>query len=508
MELPEILKGGAFSLDGKASLEIGSVANDSRKAVKGALFFAMPGAKTDGNLYIRQALENGASAVVSQNAPDPALKAAYPSAVWVLTDDISALLSRASANFYSNPSAELKVTGLTGTKGKTTTAYLLESILAAHGDKPGMAGTIDYRVNGRLLARALNTTPLAHDLQALLRAMVQSGAKSAVMEISSHALALKRADDVQFDCAVFTNLQSDHMDFHKTRENYFLAKARLFELLAASPKKNKSAVINADDEMAPELIAMLPPGLSAVTFAVDGKADFKASSVQILERKTLFTLETPEGKTPVSLNLLGLHNVYNALAAITAACAMDVGLETAVKGVEALTLVPGRLERVDLGQNFTVFVDYAHTGAALESVLANLKKLPHTRIITVFGCGGDRDRTKRAPMGVVSCSLSDLVIVTSDNPRTENPARIFSDIEKRLAGLFFNYEVLPERREAIFKAVSGAGIGDIVLIAGKGHEDYQIFKDKTIHFSDRETAEEAIKQKMQREDRGRCFKSS
>ena len=496
MKLPEILKGGAFSLDGKDPPEIVSISNDSRKAVKGTLFFALHGSKTDGNLYIRQALENGASGIVSENAPDPALKAAYPSAVWVRPDDISALLSRASANFYSNPSAEMKVTGLTGTKGKTTTAYLLESILAAHGDKPGVAGTIDYRVNGRVLSKAANTTPLAHDLQALLRAMVSGGAKSAVMEISSHALALKRADDVQFDCAVFTNLQSDHMDFHKTREKYFLAKARLFELLAASPKKNKNAVINADDKTAPELMAMLSPGLSAVTFAVDGKADFKASSAQILERKTLFNLDSPHGKAPVSLNLLGLHNVYNALAAITAACAMGVGLETAVKGAEALTLVPGRLERVDLGQDFTVFVDYAHTGAALESALTNLKLLPHKKIITVFGCGGDRDRTKRAPMGAVYCSLSDRVIVTNDNPRTEDPARIFSDIEKGLAGIFFNYEVLPERREAIFKAVFSAEKGDIVLIAGKGHEDYQILKDKTIHFSDREAAEEAIKKKL------------
>ncbi|MCX5785288.1 MAG: UDP-N-acetylmuramoyl-L-alanyl-D-glutamate--2,6-diaminopimelate ligase [Elusimicrobia bacterium] len=499
MQLSEILKGGNFSLDGKDPAEIGSITNDSRQAVKGALFFALPGAKTDGNLYIKQALEKGASAIVSQNAPDPALKAAYPAAAWVLPDDIAALLSSASANFYSNPSAELKVIGLTGTKGKTTTAYFLESILTAYGDKPGVAGTIDYRVNGRLLAKASNTTPFAHTLQALLRAMVDAGAKSAVLEVSSHALALKRADDVQFDCAVFTNLQSDHMDFHKTREDYFLAKARLFELLSASPKKSKSAVINADDETAPQLITMLPPDLSTFTFAIDGKADFMASAIKIMEQKTLFILETPEGKMPVALNLLGLHNVYNALAAITAAYALGIGPETAIKGAAALTRVPGRLERVDLGQDFTVFVDYAHTGAALESVLTNLKKMPHQKIITVFGCGGDRDRTKRAPMGIASCSLSDQVIVTSDNPRTEDPAQIFADIEKGLAGTFFNYEVLPERREAIAKAVAAASKGDIVLIAGKGHEDYQILKDKTIHFSDREEAEAAIQRKMQSE---------
>ena len=494
--LKEIFKNTGTTPDTGQTVEITAITNDSRKVVKGALFFALPGARTDGNLYIRQALENGASAVVSQNAPDPAVKAAYPSAVWLSSGDISPLLSSAAANFYSNPSAELKVAGLTGTKGKTTTAYLLESILAAHGDKPGVAGTIDYRVDGRPLAKASNTTPLAHDLQALLRAMVSAGAKSAVLEVSSHALVQKRADDVQFDCAVFTNLQSDHMDFHKTRENYFLAKAGIFELLAASPKKNKSAVINADDQKAPELISMLSPGLSALTFAVDCDADFRASSVKILEQKTLFILETPEGKTPVALNLLGLHNVYNALAAITAAYALGVGLETAVKGAEALTRVPGRLERVDLGQDFTVFVDYAHTGAALESVLANLKKMPHQKIITVFGCGGDRDRTKRAHMGEASCSLSDRVIVTSDNPRTEDPAQIFSDIEKGLAGIFSNYEVLPDRREAIFRAIAAASKGDIVLIAGKGHEDYQILKDKTIHFSDREEAGEAIKNKM------------
>ena len=496
MTLDQVLKSTGVSAGTGGAVEIAAITNDSRKAVKGALFFALPGAKTDGNLYIRQALENGAAAIVSQNPPDPALKAAHPVAVWLNPPDIAALLSGAASNFYGNPSAALKVAGLTGTKGKTTTAYFLESILAAHGDKPGVTGTINYRVNGRVLSKASNTTPLAHDLQALLRAMADAGAKSAVMEVSSHALALKRADGVQFDCAAFTNLQSDHMDFHKTREDYFLAKARLFDLLAASPKKGKCAVINADDEKHPALMAMLPSELRALTFAVDKKADFRASSVKILERETLFDLETPYGRTAVSLALLGLHNVYNALAAITAACAMGVDLETAVKGAGALTLVPGRLERVDLGQNFTVFVDYAHTGAALESALANLQLLPHKKIITVFGCGGDRDRTKRGPMGAVACSLSDRVVVTSDNPRTEDPAQIFSDIERRLAGLFFNYELLPDRREAIFRAIASASEGDIVLIAGKGHEDYQILKDRTIHFSDRETAEEAIKEKM------------
>jgi UDP-N-acetylmuramyl-tripeptide synthetase len=349
-------------------------------------------------------------------------------------------------------------------------------------------------VNGQVIAPAANTTPFAHTLQDLLARMLSAGAAAAVMEVSSHALALGRVEDVDFDVAAFTNLQSDHMDFHKDRENYFQAKARLFALLARSPKPDKAAVINADDERAGELLKELG-GVRALTFGIDRQAGFRASGIKIGATFTEFTLRAGAAALPVRLNLLGRHNVYNALAAIAMSVAGGMSPEDAAAGVAALRNVPGRLERVDLGQDFTVFVDYAHTAAALESVFANLKQMPHARIITVFGCGGDRDRTKRAPMGRSTCSMSDLAIVTSDNPRTEDPAQIFADIEAGIKDVFTNYEVIPDRAAAIAKAVGSARKGDIVLIAGKGHETYQILKDRTIHFSDAEAAAAAIKGK-------------
>ncbi|OIN99900.1 MAG: UDP-N-acetylmuramoyl-L-alanyl-D-glutamate--2,6-diaminopimelate ligase [Elusimicrobia bacterium CG1_02_56_21] len=476
--------------------EITAIVNDSRQSGPGALFFALPGARTNGADFIRQALEKGAAAVISPGEAPAGLLTAYPAAVFLKADGLQAALSKTASTFYGRPSSRLKVFGITGTKGKTTTAYLLESVLRLAGSRPGVIGTIDYRVDGRVLAPAANTTPLAHTLQELLSKMLEADALAAVLEVSSHALALGRVEDVDFDCAAFTNLQSDHLDFHKDRETYFLAKARLFDLLENSPKKDKCAVINSDDERAPWLLKRLKGRIKTLTFGIDSSADFMAEEVEVLERMTRFSLRTPEKSLPVKLHLLGRHNIYNALAAIAAAAAGGLSLRAAIDGVEALLNVPGRLERIDLGQDFTVFVDYAHTGAALENVLSNLGVMPHNRIITVFGCGGDRDRTKRAAMGAVSCKLSDLAIVTSDNPRTEPPARIFSDIEKGIAGQFSNYEVIPDRKTAILKAVTLAKKGDIILIAGKGHENYQVLGDRTIHFSDAEVAMEAIKGKQ------------
>jgi UDP-N-acetylmuramoyl-L-alanyl-D-glutamate--2,6-diaminopimelate ligase len=475
--------------------EISAVTNDSRLAGPGALFFAMPGAKTSGENFIKQALEKGAAAVVSAACAPQALRAAFPCAAYATAPDLQRALSAAAAAFYGHPSQKLKIYGLTGTKGKTTTAYLLESILARAGAVPGVVGTIDYRVGGRVLAAAANTTPFAHTLQELLASMVSAGAHAAVMEVSSHALAAGRVEDVAFDVAAFTNLQSDHLDYHGSRENYFAAKARLFELLERSPKKEKAAVLNADDEKTPELIRLMAGRLKTFTFAVDAPADLRAEGLDLRAGHAAFTLAAAGRRLPVRLNLLGRHNVYNALAAIASAFAGGVALETAVEGAAALRNVPGRLERVDLGQDFTVFVDYAHTAASLENVLSNLKLLPHGRLITVFGCGGDRDRTKRAPMGRAACALSDLAIVTSDNPRSEEPAAIIAEIEAGIKGAFGNYELVPDRKEAIDRAIGAARKGDIVLIAGKGHETYQILKDRTVHFSDAETAAEAIKGK-------------
>lgn len=493
MKLSKVLEGSGAALTGPDH-EISAVINDSRLAAPGALFFALPGARTDGANFIRQALEKGAAGAVARALPE-GLRAAFPKAALAKTPDPLAALSKAAANFHGRPSRRMKIFGITGTKGKTTTAYLLESILLEAGQRPGVIGTVDYRVDGRFLAPAENTTPLAHTLQELLAKMAAADALTAVLEVSSHALALGRVEDVDFDCAVFTNLQRDHLDFHKDRESYFRAKARLFDLLERSSKGDKCAVINADDERAPWLLRRLKGKAKVLTFALEEEADIRAADIEILPDRTRFTLLHGKKKLPVSLRLLGRHNIYNALAAIAAAVAGGISLRGAAEGVQALRNVPGRLERVEAGQDFTVFVDYAHTDAALENVLSNLGLLPHRRIITVFGCGGDRDRTKRAPMGGVACGLSDLAIITSDNPRTEDPLAIIDDIEKGVQDKFDNYEVIPDRRRAIEAAMAQAGPGDIVLIAGKGHETYQVIGRSTIHFSDAETAAEAIKAK-------------
>ncbi len=495
MKLSKVLEGSGLRRTGPDP-DITALVNDSRQVSPGALFFALPGARTDGANFLRQALEKGAAAAVCAAEPPTELRAAFPSAILLRAETPFDALSRAASNFYSRPSARLKIYGITGTKGKTTTAYLLESALKLAGRRPGVIGTINYRVDGRVLAPAANTTPLPHTLQEMLSRMVSADALSAVLEVSSHALALGRVEDVDFDCAVFTNLQRDHLDFHKDREKYFLAKARLFDLLERSQKGDKAAVINADDERSAWLLRRLKGKLRTLTFALEEKADVYAEGMQILHDRTVFTLKTPLGEVPVRLNLLGRHNVYNALAAAAAALAGGLDPRAAAAGLEALTNVPGRLERVEAGQDFTVFVDYAHTDAALESVLSNLGLMPHGRIITVFGCGGDRDRTKRAPMGEVACSLSDLAIITSDNPRGEDPLAIIDDIEKGVTDKYSNYEVIPDRGRAIEKAMQQARTGDIVLIAGKGHETYQILKDSAVHFSDGEAAAEAIKRKL------------
>ncbi|MFA6434634.1 MAG: UDP-N-acetylmuramoyl-L-alanyl-D-glutamate--2,6-diaminopimelate ligase [Elusimicrobiales bacterium] len=493
MTLKEIF--GDLGADVTGDAEILGITNDSRKVKPGDLFFAVTGLKDDGNAYILSAIANGAAAIATGKPVPAELISAHPRTAWVRAADLPAAFSKASDRFYGRPSRRFTLIGITGTNGKTTTAYLLETIYALAGARPGVIGTIDYRVDGKVLAKAANTTPTAADLHSLFRTMADAGADAVVMEVSSHALALKRADEAAFDVALFTNLQRDHLDFHKDRETYFNAKLRLFELLAASPKKNKSAVVNADEEKAGAIVSALSCGVAPVTYGIDKPADFRASEIKILQDRTVFELNARGTRRKVTLRLLGRYNVYNALAAVAAAVSAGVPLETAVKGAETLASVPGRLERVDLGQTFGVFVDYAHTDAALENVLTNLGRMPHGRIITVFGYGGDRDRTKRAPMAEAAARLSDHAILTSDNPRGEDPARIFADMEAGLKGAFANYTLLPDRKTAIMKAVELARAGDIVLIAGKGHEDYQILKDRTIHFDDREAAAEAIKEK-------------
>ena len=495
MKLSELLRGvEKVKVQGGLDLEITGLSHDSRNVRPGDVFFAMHGEKTDGNRFLKDAAGRGATAVVSELEAPPA--PASLSAVWVQVKDAHEALSSAAANFFGHPSAAMKVVGITGTNGKTTTAYFLESILRRAGRPTGVVGTVNYRFEGAEISKAPNTTPLALELQGLFADFKRRGATDVVMEVSSHALALKRVEEIEFDAAVFTNLYRDHLDFHKTKDEYFAAKRRLFELLSRSPKPGRTAVLNADDARFAAL-KEASRGVKVVAYGLGPAAEFRAESVALSPQGTSFALRWEGRERPVRLLLIGRHNVYNALAAGAAAAASGVPIGTVIEGLETLRSVPGRLEPVDGGQDFTVVVDYAHTDSALEIVLENLKILPHKRTITVIGCGGDRDRTKRGPMGLAACRGSDLAVITSDNPRSEEPDRIIADIVEGLkAAGAANYVVEPDRRKAVFRAIGEARTGDLVLIAGKGHEDYQILKDRTIRFDDRETALEALRERL------------
>ena len=500
MELRGVLQGIPDArIYGDPSAEISSISHDSRTISRGGLFLALPGARTDGNRHVKDALGRGAAAVLSELAPPPPPMSLVPEgalrpAAWVRVADAFAAMGRAADNFFASPASRLCVVAVTGTTGKTTTVYFLESIFSRCGKTPGALGTISHRLAHRTIERACNTTPYSLDLLRLLARMRDGGATHVAMEVSSHALATKRVDEVDFDAAVLTNLQRDHLDFHKTLEAYFEAKARLFELLTkASSSKRGRAVLNRDDP-AFARFARAAAQAPTFTYGFSPESDFRAGGLVLGRRGTSFRLRRAEREWLVQLRLLGRHNVYNALAAAAAAWSLDLSPEGILEGLGALERVPGRLESVEAGQPFSVLVDFAHTDAALASVLEAVGSLPHRRILTVFGCGGDRDAGKRGPMGVAACAASDLAVITSDNPRTEDPAAIIADIEQgiRQSGRE-NYKIVADRREAIYEAVRLAQPEDVVLIAGKGHEDAQILRDRSVPFDDRETARSALK---------------
>lgn len=495
MTLAELLRAHApLKVAGPVDLPVTGLAHDSREVRPGDLFFALPGSKTDGNRHAREALDRGAVAVVSELEPPPAPAVLRGS--WVRVGDALAAMAAISDAFYGRPSSAMTVVGVTGTNGKTTTTYLLESVVAACGGKAGVAGTVDYRLGGERLERAANTTPLSLPLTRLLARFRDGGATHALMEVSSHALALKRVEAVEFDAAVILNLTRDHLDFHKTEDAYFEAKARLFDLLcrADNRKPRKVAAINADDPRA-KALARRAIGADLVLFGTGpGAKDLRAAAVEARLGGTRARLSWRGRDLELSLRLPGAHNLQNALGAAAAALGLGLPAEKVLAGLGALRAVPGRLEPVDEGQDFSVFVDYAHTDSAVETILALLRSLPHRKLITVVGCGGDRDRTKRGPMGVAACRGGDLAIFTTDNPRSEDPAAILADIEAgvRAAGLQ-NYRIVPDRAQAIAAAVAEARAGDCVLVAGKGHEDHQILRDRTVRFDDREAARDALR---------------
>ncbi len=452
---------------------------DSRQVRPGDCFVAVPGEREDGTRFVPEALARGAAAIVAWRRPEP-----VPPVPLLLVPDARSAVARLAAAFHGRPSERMDVVGITGTKGKTTTAFLLRSILEAAGRPCGMLGTVQYVVAGRVMP-APNTTPGPVELQGHLAAMVAGGCRAAVLEVSSHALVQRRVEGVRFRVGLFTNLAQDHLDYHRTAEAYREAKGLLF----ASLEAGAAAVLNLDDAAAESYRALAR--VPVVGYGLRPGADVSAEVHAVDFRGTRLTLRAEGASVPVDTRLMGRHNAYNILAAAAAARAMGVDLETVRRGVEALTAVPGRLEPVDAGQDFAVLVDYAHTEASLRSVLDCLRPLARGRLICVFGCGGDRDRGKRPAMGRAAEERSDVVILTSDNPRSEEPEAILAEIRAgmREPG---RARTIVDRREAIRTAIAEARAGDIVLIAGKGHETCQIFRDGTRPFDDRAVAREAL----------------
>ncbi len=477
---------GARLAAGDATAPVSGVTYDSRRVRRGYAFYALPGLKVDGHDFVPAAIAGGAAAVcVSREIPAP-----VPPGVAVLVcPDTRRALADAAAAFYGRPSTGLHLTGVTGTKGKTTTTHLIRAVLERAGHRTGLVGTVHNIVGGRT-EPVKHTTPEAPELQELFARMVDAGDTHAVMEVSSHALALHRVGATVFDAALLTNIGHDHLDFHRTVDEYVDAKVLLF----ASLVRGAAAIVNADEPYAGRFRGAVPGGVALLTYGLGSRAEVRAEDVQLLASGAKYLLTTPVGAARVNLALPGRFNVYNSLAAVAAGLAAGVALPEIVLALEGVSGVAGRFERVDAGQPFAVIVDYAHTPESLESVIDTARELTGGRLLVVFGCGGDRDRTRRPTMGRIAADKADLVYITSDNPRSENPERIIDDI---VAGLPADlspsrWSRNADRAEAISLAVRAARAGDVVLIAGKGHETYQILGDTTIHFDDREVAREAL----------------
>jgi UDP-N-acetylmuramoyl-L-alanyl-D-glutamate--2,6-diaminopimelate ligase len=465
-------------MKGTGETEIWGITKDSRDAGPGYIFFATGSSKP----FLHNAVERGASVVVS----DEMLAGDFP--CMVVVDDVRVVMARMAARFYGFPSRDLAVTGITGTNGKTTVSYLIESIIGATGKKAGVIGTISCRYGSHLLKKP-NTTPESVDIQSLLRAMKKEGVEHAVMEVSSHALDQGRVEDIDFDRAIFTNLTHDHLDYHGDFAHYRQAKQRLFShCLVKSRKERKYAIVNLDDPCVSRFVQ--GPPIETLTYSVEKDADAHLISMKEDIRGLLLQLSLKGRAVEVSTSLVGSFNVSNILASLLFGHSADIPLDIIKKGVESLHGVPGRLERAGTNTPFHAFVDYAHTPDALRKTLETLNRVRKGRLIVVFGCGGDRDRTKRAVMGRIASDLADFSFITSDNPRSEEPGEIINQIKSGFTGNSFR--AIENRREAIAEAVRMARENDVVLVAGKGHEDYQIIGTMVHRFSDREVIEECI----------------
>ncbi len=490
MDLDDVLEGiECTRVSGPADPLITAVVCDSRKAAAGSIFFALPGTKTDGSKFAADAVNHGARVIVASHPRPPGISAEI---TWVEIHDGKErrALATAAANFYGHPADALKLVGVTGTNGKTTTTFLVDSILQAAGYTDALIGTTGYRTP-KGSRKAVNTTPESLDLQQMFAEVRDTGGTHAVLEVSSHSLAMERVWGCHFAVAIFTNLTRDHLNFHKTFEDYFGAKRRLFEGTGAGAPD--VGAINSDDPYFPRLEGLAKRTL---TYGLNESPDLTTKKFALSFEGLEFTAETPAGKVEVHSRLVGRINVYNILAAIGAGIGLEIPIEKIEQGIAALELVPGRFQAIDEGQPFHVVVDYAHADDAMRNLISTARELnPSGRIITVFGAGGERDRSTRPLMGEAAGSLSDLVILTSDNPRSEDPLRIINDVVVGLQKVKAKYRIEPDRDAALEMAMEEAHPGDIVLLAGKGHENYQILHDRTFEFDDREKARAILRRK-------------
>src|SRR3954469_19559892 len=469
---------------GPTDRQVESIAYDSRRVQKNGVFVALRGEKSDGHDFIGQAIDKGAVAIVAERAEK------HPRATVVEVENSRTALADLGAAFYGFPVRKLKMAGVTGTNGKTTTTFLIKHICEKAGLRCGLIGTVRYEIAERVLP-AVRTTPESLDLEELLAQMVNAGCKAAAMEVSSHALAQDRVRGLEWDVAVFTNLTQDHLDFHGTMENYFEAKAALFTGLAEQKGKTKAtAVINIDDRYGARLVDRLEKKVPVVTYGMGARADFRASNYHAEFGGTSYQLDARGKSYLVRVPLIGRFNVANSMAALAAASSMGISLREAILSLGRSPQVPGRLEAVPAKRQFQIFVDYAHTPDALLNVLKTARELSPRKLIVVFGCGGDRDKQKRPLMGQVADQNADYSIITSDNPRKEDPDAIIAEAEKGFRSS--RYEKITDRAEAIARAIELAQPRDILIIAGKGHEAYQEFADHTVPFDDIQVAKRAL----------------
>ncbi len=486
MKLKDILNGvTSCDFNGNAEEEIRGLSYSSRKIQPGYMFAALKGQKTDGSRFIGKALQNGAVAVLSDKPKPPDFGKS-----WIHASDAREALALCAANFYSHPSRKMKVVGITGTKGKTTLTYILEEILKKAELHPGVIGTISYR-GPNMEVSAERTTPEAPDIQRIMSEMVAHGVTHCLIEVSSHALELKRVIGIGFDVVVFTNLSGDHLDFHHSMEKYFEAKKKLFFL----NQKKRMAVVNTDDPWGKKLISEIHMGV--ITYGIDSAAVIRGEKYKLSEKGIELGVRYPGGTFVLRSPLLGKPNLYNILASVTVALTLNISPTAIKEGIASIQGVPGRFEKIKNSLGLQIFVDYAHTDDALRNLLQTVREQNPRRILLVFGAGGDRDRTKRARMGKVAGALADWTIITSDNPRSEDPLSIIAEIEKGIRETGEKkYEIQPDRKKAIEQALAMGEKGDYILVAGKGHEDYQIIGDKIIPFKDAEVIEEIL-QKME-----------